>query len=294
MEIFQELILQLTLNWQEIVFKWGGAFLRLILILVLARFVLRFGYSIVDRVFIDRHKSITFGNRGETFSGLLKSVLRYLVFFVAILMVLREFIDITPILAGAGIVGLAIGFGAQNLVRDIITGFFLIIEDQISVGDFVTIESYSGIVEQVGLRVTKIRDFGGQVHIFPNSKIEIVTNHCRGPQRSLVDISVAYEEDIDHVLEVLEEVCAEFSKEHSEVKEGPVVLGVAELGDSEVVVRIIAQVEPMKQWQIERDLRRTIKRQFDRRGIEIPYPRRVVYTGSDKSEKNAAPLDEEK
>ncbi|MDO9535717.1 MAG: mechanosensitive ion channel family protein [Bacillota bacterium] len=286
MVIFQELFLQLTLNWQEIVFKWGGVFLRLILILVLAKFVLRFGYSIVDRVFVDKHKSISFGNRVETFSGLLKSILRYLIFFVAVLMILREFIDITPILAGAGIVGLAIGFGAQNLVRDIITGFFLVIEDQISVGDFVTIESYSGIVEQVGLRVTKIRDFGGQVHIFPNSKIEIVTNHSRGPQRALVDVSVAYEEDIDHVLKVLEEICAEFSKEHPEVKEGPLVLGVADLGDSEVVVRIIAQVEPMRQWQIERELRRTIKRQFDKLGIEIPYPRRVLFTGKDKSKKD--------
>jgi moderate conductance mechanosensitive channel len=291
MEIFQDFFLQLTLNWQQIVFLWGGVFLRLILILVLAKLGLRFGYSIIERVFTDKHKSISFGNRAETFNGLLKSVLRYLVFFVAILMVLREFVDITPILAGAGIIGLAIGFGAQNLVRDIITGFFLIIEDQICVGDFVTIESYSGIVEQVGLRVTKLRDFGGQVHIFPNGKIEIVTNHSRGPQRSLVDVSVAYEEDIDHVLEVLEEICSEFSKEHPEVKEGPLVLGVAELGDSEVVVRMIAKVEPMQQWQVERELRRTIKRQFDKLGIEIPYPRRVLFTGSEKSKKDAS-LDE--
>jgi small conductance mechanosensitive channel len=289
MDSFKELLRPLPVLAQNLLIQWGGVILRLILIIILAKLVLRFGYSLIDRIFKDKNNIITLGNKSETFSGLFKSLLRYLIIFVSILMILREFVDITPILAGAGIAGLAVGFGAQSLVKDIITGFFVIIEDQFSVGDHVTIDSYSGIVEHVGLRVTKVRDFGGQLHIFPNSRIEIITNHSQGPQRALVDIPVTYEENVDHVLEALREICEKFSREYPAVREGPEVLGVVNLGDSEVVVRIIAKTEPMQQWYIERELRRVIKNHFEQTGIEIPYPRRVLLMRSEKTGKGIPP-----
>ncbi|RJX26758.1 MAG: mechanosensitive ion channel family protein [Dethiobacter sp.] len=283
MDSFIESFRPLPLLFQNALTQWGGVVLRLILIIILAKLVLRFGYSLIDRIFKGKNNIITLGNKSETFSGLFKSLLRYLIIFVSLLMILKEFVDITPILAGAGIAGLAVGFGAQSLVKDIITGFFIIIEEQFSVGDHVTIDSYSGIVEHVGLRATKVRDFGGQLHIFPNSRIDIITNHSQGPQRALVDISVAYEENVDRVLEVLREICEKFSREYPAVREGPVVLGVADLADSEVIIRIMAKADPMQQWSIERELRRVIKNHFDQMGIEIPYPRRVVFTRSEKA-----------
>ncbi len=285
MDNISALVAELPLQWTELIYGWGGVVLRLILIIILARLVLRFGYSFIERVFKERDRGITLGTKAETFSGLFKSLWRYLVVFMAILMILREFnMDLTPVIAGAGIAGLAVGFGAQNLVRDVITGFFIIIEDQFSVGDHVTVGLHSGIVEQVGLRVTKIRDFGGEEHIFPNGKIEIVTNHSKGPQRALVDVSVAYEEDVDYVLGVLREHCAWFAGEYPELEEGPSVLGVAELGDSEVVIRIIARSKPLQQWYIERELRRTIKNRFVSLDIEIPYPRRVLLAHGEKED----------
>lgn len=271
--------------WQEIMMRWGGVIIRLILIIVLVRVALKFGYSVLDKILMGKRKLVTLGDRVETFNGLIKSLWRYVVIFVAILMILREFVDITPILAGAGIVGLAVGFGAQSLVKDIITGLFIIIEDQFAVGDYISTGPYSGIVEQVGLRVTRLRDFGGQLHIIPNSKIETVTNFSDGPQRSLIDVSVAYEHNIDSVLEILREECERFSGEYPQVKEGPTVLGVVDLEDSGVVIRIIARVEPMQQWFIERELRRKIKNRLDEAGIEIPYPRRVVIARQENEQK---------
>jgi small conductance mechanosensitive channel len=174
-----------------------------------------------------------------------------------------------------------VGFGAQSLVRDVIAGFFIILEDQFSVGDYITAGNYTGVVEELGLRITKIRDFSGELHIIPNGKIEAVTNRTRGSMRALVEVSVAYEEDIDEVLAVLAELSARFGAETAEVVEGPAVLGVVALNDTAVVIRVIARTVAMAQWKVERDLRRAIKKELDARGIEIPYPRRVVYSRSD-------------
>jgi moderate conductance mechanosensitive channel len=277
----REFLLSLALNW-------GQRLLSVLLILILARLALRFGLQVTDKLFTIRTDgpSLLSEGKNRTLSALLKSLWRYTVYAVTIVMIMARLgLEIAPILAGAGIVGLAVGFGAQNLVRDIISGFFIILEDQFSVGDFITTGSYSGIVEELGLRITKIRDFSGELHIVPNGSIAAVTNRTRGNMRAMIDVSVAYEEDLGHVLAVLEEMMAEFGQNDTDVVEGPTVLGVVDLADSSVEIRIVARTVAMTQWRVERDMRRLIKARFDELGIEIPYPRRVIYDrGSDLEE----------
>lgn len=177
-------------------------------------------------------------------------------------------------MAGAGIIGLAIGFGAQGLVSDIVTGFFILIEKQIDVDDYVTAGGENGIVEELGLRTTQIRSFDGTLNYIPNRYIQNVNNHTRGNMRALVDFGIAYEENIDHVTQVLQKVCEEMS-ENPLIKEGPDVVGVQSLDDSQVTLRVIAQTEKNEQFGIERELRKRIKEALDENNIEIPYPHQV-------------------
>jgi small conductance mechanosensitive channel len=277
----QEFILNLAL-------LWGARILSALLILVLARLALRFGNALIVRVFSSspEHKTLIPENKAKTLSALLQSIWRYVVYgLTAVLLLERlEIMNIGPILAGAGILGLAVGFGAQNLVRDIISGFFIILEDQFSVGDYITVASFTGIVEELGLRITKIRDFSGELHIIPNGQIEAVTNRTRGNMRAMIDVGISYDEDVDQVLTVLEELMREYAEIDTDVVEGPTVLGVTDLADSSVEIRIIAQTVPMTQWKVERDMRRMIKKKFDELGIEIPFPHRVVYTRGNEKE----------
>lgn len=214
----------------------------------------------------------------KTLESIAKSVLRYTIYFVAALSILGIFEAPTAsLVASAGIFGLAVGFGAQNLVRDVITGFFILFEDQYSIGDYIVVSGVDGIVDSIGLRITRLKDFSGVIHTIPNGKIDMVSNHSRSIRRALVNVSVAYEENISHVISVLEELCLEMAETIEGIVEGPTVLGVADLGDSEVVIRILARTQNMMQWGIEREIRKQIKLRFDDLGIEIPYPRRVVY-----------------
>ena len=278
MDIISAYLQQIPEQWQEIVLQWGGAFFRLILIIILAKLALKFGLQFLRSVLKKIEQNPFLGKRVLVVSGLLKSFYRYLVVFIALLMIMKELqLDLTPILAGAGIAGLAIGFGAQSLIKDIITGFFIIIEDQFSVGDYITIDSLSGIVEQVDLRSSRIRDTNGQLHIIPNSMIGIVTNFSRGPQRSLVSISIDYEENVENVLEILTDLCASLSAKYPEISDGPTVLGVTNMGEAAVTIQVVAKTEPMKQWHIERELRKEINKCFQDNGIKIPYPRRMLY-----------------
>ncbi len=265
---------------------WGkvlGAAIKVLLILVLAFVVMRLGDAAVERFFNNWNKLGPIDSRrAQTLRTLLRSGLHYTVYFIAMVTILNLFgVRVEAILAGAGVVGLAVGFGAQNLVRDVITGFFILLEDQFAVGDYITAAGVSGTVEEMGLRVTRLRDFGGELHIIPNGQITQVTNHSRGNMRALVEVGVAYEENLDRALAVLQEVCEQAARDMTDIiAEGPHVLGVVNFGQSDVVIRIIAYTRPMQQWYVERELRRRIKEAFDREGIEIPYPRRVVLTMS--------------
>lgn len=261
---------------EEALLNFGGSSLRAVLIITLAHFGLKLGARIIDRLFEGERDSVFMEKeRVVTLGRLLKNILRYSVDAVAFALVVQQFVDITPLLAGAGIAGLAIGFGAQNLVRDVITGFFLLWEDQFRVGEYIKTAGVSGVVDEFGFRITKIRDFGGQIHIIPNGAIEQVTNFSRGNQRVMFDVGIAYEEDIDRAMEVLREMCVRFRDENEAITDGPEVLGVTELGDSSVNIRLWAMARPGEQWAMERALRRAAKYALDEAGIEIPYPRQV-------------------
>src|SRR5690606_35032709 len=157
---------------------------------------------------------------------------KYVLYFIGTVIILDMFnINTSSILATAGIGGLAIGFGAQSLVKDVITGFFILFEDQFSVGDYVKIDSYEGIVEELGVRVTKLRDFSGELHIIPNGNINTVTNKARGAMRALVKVSIAYEEDIDRAIKILDGVCNRLKQSNKSIEEGPTILGVSDLGE---------------------------------------------------------------
>ncbi len=254
--------------------------LRMVLIAAGFHLAVRAANMLIERGFEFSERRMTEDGelrRLATLRTVAQSAARYTLNFLALTTLLPMIgIPVTQLLAGAGVAGLAIGFGAQNLVRDLIAGFFFLYENQFTVGDFVQAGSFAGTVEEVGLRVTRIRDFGGQLHILPNGGIGEVTNYSRGAMRAMVDVGVAYEEDVDAVIGILEELAGELADEYPEFVEGPRVLGVQALGDSSVAVRVWAKTENMQQWAMERILLQRIKNRLGERGVEIPYPRRVV------------------
>jgi small conductance mechanosensitive channel len=235
---------------------------------------------VVERVIIpmgSNHKIHVEEKKAKTMASLLKSIIRYIIYFLTIMIVL-DLLDIqtAPILASAGIIGLAVGFGAQNLVRDVITGFFLIFEDQFSIGDYIAVAGVEGIVEEIGFRTTKIRDFGGQLHIVPNGSIDKVTNFVTGNMRVLVEVMISYDEDVERVLHVLDACCVKAAQDLDVITDGPRVLGVQELADSGIKILIWAKTKPMEQWAISRELRKRVKEAFDEENITIPYPHFVI------------------
>lgn len=194
-------------------------------------------------------------------------------------------VNTTPILAGAGIVGLAVGFGSQTLVKDLINGLFMLFEESIRVGDFVELGKNSGIVEAIGLRTVKLRDVSGNVHVIPNSSIDAVKNMSKEFSRAVIDIGVAYREDVDEVIEVLEEIGKEMQNDPEygkSILEPLEVFGLHKFDDSAIVIRVRLTTKPLKQWGIKREFNKRVKKKFDQRGIEIPFPHRTIYMGEPK------------
>jgi moderate conductance mechanosensitive channel len=191
--------------------------------------------------------------------------------------------DIRPLLAGAGVIGLAISFGAQSLVRDVITGMFILFENQFAVGDVIRIGETGGIVERMTLRVVVLRDVHGVVHIIPNGEIKSVSNMTRSWSRAVLEIGVAYRENVDRVMEVMRDVGRELAEDENWsplLVEEITVPGIESFGDSSVNIRIMAKTLPLKQWDVARELRRRLKNRFDAEGIEIPFPHRTFYWGA--------------
>jgi small conductance mechanosensitive channel len=222
--------------------------------------------------------------RGQTISQLLRSVGRVVVFVVAILLTFNVFINIAPILAGAGILGLAISFGAQSLVKDVISGFFILFENQFAIGDVVEAGGKGGVVEKMTMRVVVLRDLQGVMHVIPNSEIKVVSNKTRGWSRAVIDVGVAYGEDVNRALSVVRDEAAQFSTDRDWAiqLDGPVeVPGVEALGDSSIVIRTMIRTQPGSQWNAAREFRRRLKVRFDREGIEIPFPQRTVHIRTD-------------
>lgn len=218
--------------------------------------------------------------RGQTISQLLRSVGRVVILVLAVLLSLNIFINIGPLLAGAGIIGLAVSFGAQSLVKDVISGFFMLLEDQISVGDIVELGGKGGVVERMTMRVVVLRDVYGTVHIIPNGEITTVSNKTRGWARAVIDVGVGYEADLDHALEVFRDEAARFAEDPTwkvQLDGPPEIWGVEALADSGVVIRAVLRTVPGSQWNVGREFRRRIKLRLAAEGIDIPYPQRTLH-----------------
>lgn len=221
--------------------------------------------------------------RALTLAGIVKTVGTTVIAIIATMMGLQELgLDITPVIAGAGVVGLAVGFGAQSLIKDVIAGFFIILEGQFAVGDVIKTGEISGRVERLNLRVTILRDFSsGAVHFIPNSELKIVSNLTKEWSRVALDIGVAYHEDIDRVVGVLQRIGQALARDEqmgSLILEPPEVLGIESFGESQVTIRVLVKTLPQRQWEVARDLRRRIKVTFEKEGIEMPYPTRLHLT----------------
>jgi small conductance mechanosensitive channel len=233
--------------------------------------------------------------RARTLSRLVQSAATVLVVAMATLMILREVrVDITPILTGAGILGLAVGFGGQALVRDLISGFFLILENQIRVGDVAVINGTGGLVEEINLRTVVLRDHEGAVHVFPNGAITALANRSKDFSYYVTDVGVSYRHDPDEVIAVLRDVGRDLMTDERfrvSILEPLEILGVEGLAESQVNIRVRIKTQPLKQWEVGRELLRRIKKTFDARGIEIPFPQRTILVTGPKGTIEAPPAE---
>ncbi len=258
----------------------GKLGLKVFFIILLSIIVVKIGKSVISRAFKVKLKGALrqTERRETTLIKLLQNTLSYVVYFAAILAILSAFtINVAGILAGAGVLGLAVGFGAQSLVKDIISGFFIIFEDQFSVGDYVEIGAAVGTVEEIGLRTTKISAYGGEIHIIPNGNITEVVNYSINNSLAIVDIRLGYETDIAKTEKLLEKYLANLSVGYEALISQPTIVGVQDLGTTEIIMRITAETQPVMQYAIARQLRRDLKVFLDQNGIEIPYPKMVMY-----------------
>ena len=222
--------------------------------------------------------------RVTTLSLVLVKTGTVIIVIFAIFTILPEFrVNITAALAGLGIVGIAVGFGAQSLIRDLLAGIFILLEDQYRIGDWVKVAGIDGLVEEIGLRRTILRDFDGTVHSIPNSEVKVASNFTKKYARVNMNISVAYGEDLDHVIEVTNKLCKEMAEDpkwKADFVSTPQVLRIDKLGDSGIDIKILGDTKPLRQWDVMGELRLRIKRTFDKEGIEIPWPHTKVYFGN--------------
>jgi len=266
-----------AIDWSEIGTKALTVCLQLIAILIVFFIIRAIGRKFITSTFTKMSNQKNFSpNRAKTLEKLVSNLFSYVLIFILITFIVGIFeYNVTGLIAGAGIIGLAVGFGAQGLVSDMVTGFFILLEKQIEVDEYITVAGLDGVVEEVGLRTTRIRGFDGTVHFIPNREIGSLSNHSRSNMRALVDMSISYDDNIDEAMRILQQACDKVAQEDELIKEGPHVIGIQNLGDSDVVIRIIAQTANMEQWGVERRLRQAMKEALDANNIEIPFPHQV-------------------
>lgn len=267
---------------EEFVVKFAMDILTVIAILIVLSIVRRIGKKLIKRAFavnIDKLQKVTGGTnrRKETLESLVLNIWRYMINIIGIIAILGVFVPIETLLVGTGGFAVVAAFAAKSMLDDISMGFFIVFEDLFSVGDFIEIDDASGTVMEIGLRSVKIRVLTGETVIIPNGNIGKVVNHSVSNGQAIVDVSVAYEADLEKAISTLESIATQAFEQYDDIVEMPVVLGVQELGASEIVIRMTAEVQPTTQWRIQRELRKIIKLTFDQEGIEIPFPRLVVY-----------------
>ncbi len=271
----------------------GG--LRIVLILILMLVAIKAADILSRRILIRKHKEedVEYQKRIDTLSTILRNLLTGVIIIVAAIMILGELaVKVGPVLATAGVVGVAIGFGAQHLVRDLISGFFILWDDQIRIGDVVQIASRGGLVERITLRMTILRDLAGNVHFVRNGEIDVVTNMTKEWSRYVFEIGVAYREDVDEVIEVVKQVDDELRADPAftnDILEPIEILGLDKFADSAIVIKARTKTKPIRQWAVGREFNRRLKKRFDELDIEIPFPHITLYAGADKKGQ-ASPL----
>ena len=279
--------------------QWRGmavTMLHVVLILGLTWLALRLSRQALARLRLHMQQDLDDYERVkrlDTLERVFRYVATVIITLVGIMLVLSELgISIAPILATAGVLGIAIGFGAQSLVKDYFNGFFLLLENQVRQGDVVQVADKSGLVEEMTLRYIRLRDYEGSVHYVPNGIVDTVTNRSRGFAFAVIDVGVAYREDIDAVYGVMREVAGELRADlefSDKIEDDLEIAGVDNWADSAVVIRCRFKVRPLEQWGVRRAYLYRLKKAFDAAGIEIPYPHLTVYAGQDK-QGHAAPL----
>ena len=274
------------INWIDL----GLEAVKVVLILVVAWIIIKIikrslrsvEKRMVETRMMEGEIATDSSKRVQTLMNLTSQGVTILLWAVVVLMVLTQIgVEIGPLLAGAGIFGLAVGFGAQNLVKDVISGFFMILEDQIRVGDVAILNGTGGLVEKMNFRVTVLRDLSGTVHVFPNGSITTLSNMTNEWSAYVFNVGVAYKENTDKVTEVIREVLDGLKKDEiygSSILETE-IFGVDGLGDSAVTIKGRIKTIPLKQWAVGREFLRRVKLEFDARDIEIPYPHQTLYFG---------------
>lgn len=258
-------------------------FIGLILLFLMKLGLKNFGRLITKKDVL-REDALTL--RMKTISKLFNWLGGFIIIGIVVYMVLETHgISVGPLLAGAGIIGLAFGFGGQYLIRDLINGLFILVEGQYRIGDVVKIGEYGGLVEDINLRITTLRDLEGRVIVIPNGEIKIVVNYTRKYAQALLNIGVAYKENVDRVMGVIKEIGKEMRKDEyfgKLILDDVEMFGVDDFGDSQVTIKFRIKTLPIKQWEVMREFRRRLKNRFDELGIEIPFPHTTIYWGTGK------------
>lgn len=274
-----------TFNWIKFVDHYGVVLVRALIIILVAFILTRILLFSIEKYRRLATPSTENGllsaraKRLETLTGIMKNVTTVVILLVTLFILLSEVgINIAPLLAGAGIAGIAIGFGAQSLVKDLFNGFMILTEDQFSVGDVIKVGESQGQVERMTMRTVSLRDLDGRVHIIPNSEVNRVVVFSKDWSRMNLDLEVAYQTNMDEAFTVLQEVNKAFYKAHKDMLlEEPQIMGVETLGANGITIKVVAKTLPLKQWDISRLYRKRVKETFDQAGIEIPFPQRTIH-----------------
>lgn len=263
--------------------------IRIVMILVIAWLLLVVSHKLIRalRIYLSSHtRDNSSIKRAETLGRVIRHISSVIITLVAGMLILNEVgISIAPILAAASVVGVAVGFGAQNLIKDYLSGFFLLLEDQIRYGEVVEAGGKAGLVEEVTLRHVVLRDYSGNMHFIPNGGITTVTNMSRDYSQAVIDIGIAYREDVDEVYELMRKTGKEMrndSKLTEKILDNLEIAGVDNWADSAVIIRCRFKVMPLEQWGVRREFLYRLKKAFDQAGIEIPFPHLTIYAGQGK------------
>lgn len=278
--------------YQNAIIFFEAHALKIVLIVIVVFLISRFSTTFIEKIIrkIIRSEKLLSKEaekkREDTLISVLNATIRVLVWLVGSMMILSELgINIGPIIAAAGVAGIAFGFGGQYLIRDVISGLFIILENQYRVGDVISLNGTTGLVEKINLRLTIIRDLDGTVHHIPNGEVKIASNLSKEFSRVNINLGIAYESDLEKVERVINKIGEELILDPAwkdQIISAPKFSRVEEFADSAIIIRIMGDTVPLKQWSVSGELRKRIKIEFDREGIEIPFPQRVMHNFSNK------------